>query len=213
MGEIIKSIKNSSLNKTWLLVSVLVILTIVLLVLSLNSKNVTRTSTETENIETDFRHTALSISEEVRRSSPSGTYEVDINIDTKNNEVTGVQLELTFDPKILTRVDIKEGEFIIDPTILIKDINTESGRITFALVNKPGQKAVKGEGVVAVFSFSKISPAETEINFLPHTAVSAPGINQSVLKETVSAVVGPLPTPTAGVQTQIFLSPTPIPTL
>lgn len=207
MEENINAIKKSSLNKTWLLVAGLVILTVILLVVSLNSKNIPGAPTVSKDTKTDFAFTSLEISQDARASSVSGNYEVDIKIDTDKNEVTGVQLELTFDPSKLTKVNIVPGGFLLNPAVLIKDIDTKNGRITFALGNKPGEKAVKGSGVVAVLSFSKATPEATNINFLPHSAVSAPGYNQSVLRETVSAVIGPLPTPSGKIQT--FLSPIP----
>lgn len=207
MEENVKSKKNSNLNKTWLLVAGLVILTAILLVVSLNSKNFPGLPSESKEVKTDFAHTSLSISEEPRASTVSGTFEVGITIDTDKNEITGVQLELTFDPSILGRVDIKPGDFLKNPAVLIKDIDIKNGRITYALGNRPGEKAVKGTGTVAILSFSKGSQVETGINFLPHTAVSSPGHNQSVLKETVSAVIGPLPSPTGKIQK--FLSPIP----
>src|SRR3990167_10921912 len=188
MEENLKSIKNSSLNKTWLLVAGLVILTVALLVVSLNSKNFPGLPTSSKDVKTDFAHTSLAISDEPRTGTASGTYEVDINIETKDNEVTGAQLELVFDPKVLTKVDIRPGDFLNDPVILIKDIDSQNGRITYVFGNKPGQKAVKGKGKVAVISFSKAGQEQTNINFLPHTAVSAPGYNQSVLRNTTSAV-------------------------
>ena len=192
MEDNIKSIKNSSLNKTWLLVTGLVILTVILLVVSLSAKNFPKAPTVSKDTKTDFAFTSLEISQDARASSVSGSYEVDINIDTDKNEITGVQLELTFDPSKLTKVNIVPGDFLLGPAVLIKDIDTKNGRITFALGNKPGEKAVKGSGTVAVLSFSKAAPEATNINFLPHTAVSAPGYNQSVLRETVSAVIGAL---------------------
>ena len=63
MEENLKSIKNSSLNKTWLLVAGLVILTVALLVVSLNSKNFPGLPTSSKDVKTDFAHTSLAISE------------------------------------------------------------------------------------------------------------------------------------------------------
>lgn len=206
MEENIKSIKNSSLNKTWLLVAGLVTLTVILLVASLNSKNFPKAPTVSKDTKTDFAFTTLEISEDARASSVSGSYEVDINIDTDKNEITGVQLELTFDPTKLTKVNIAPGDFLLDPAVLIKDIDIKNGRITYALANKPGEKAVKGSGKIALLSFSKAAPETTNINFLPHTAVSAPGYNQSVLRETFSAVIG---TPLSPAVKQTFISPAP----
>lgn len=205
MEENLKNIKKNSLNKTWLLVTGLIILTIILLVVSLTSKNFPLNRSSNQNIKTDFAHTSLTFSEEPRPSSASGTYEVDLNIDTNDNNVQDIQLELVFDPKILTKVDIRPGSFLTSPNVLIKKIDTATGRITLALGNKPEKTAVKGKGVVAVVSFSKTGNAQTVINFLPHTKIAAPGFNQSVLKETVSAVIGTLPS--FSPETQTIISP------
>lgn len=206
MEENRKTAKNSSLNKTWLLVTGLVILTAVLLVISLNTKSLPGLPSVTEEVKKDFAYTSLIFSDEPRPSTISGTFDLDININTDKNEVTGVQLELDFDPKALTRVDIRAGDFLINRAVLIKNIDIKNGRVTYAIGNRPGQAAVKGAGVIAVLSFSKVSGDQTSINFLPHTAVSAPGYNQSVLRETVSAVIGAPPSPTS---VQTFLSPIP----
>lgn len=194
MEENIEKLKKSSLNKTWLLVSGLVILTVVLLVISLTSKNFSQLPKNFETAKTDIAHTSLSISEEPRTSSISGTYETDVIINSDKDKISGVQLELVFDPKILTKVDIKPGSFIKNPVVIIKKVDVANGRISYALANKPGENPVKGMGTIAVISFSKVEIADTNISFLPHTEVASPGITLSVLKKTSSAVIGALPT-------------------
>lgn len=203
MEENLKNIKKNNLNKTWLLVAGLIALTVVLLVVSLTSKNFPGLPIGLKDEKTDFAHTSLAFSKEPKTSSVSGTYEIDITINSDDNQISNVQLELVFDPKILTKVDIKPGGFLNDPVILSKKIDSVNGRITYAIANKTGEKAVKGEGVIAVVSFSKTSPEETTISFLPHTQVSG-GRSQSVLRETVSAVIGILPSPS---NTQSLISP------
>lgn len=193
MEENLSQIKKSNLNKTWVLVAGLVILTAVLLIVSLTSKSFSPLSSNPKNLKTDFAHTSLSISEEIRPSTSSGKYETDVIINTDKDEISGAQIELSFDPKILTNVDIAPGGFIENPNILIKTIDNKTGVIRYAIAIKPGGKSVKGTGVIAVISFTKIGSGETFINFLPQSQVSTSGYNQSVLKETVSAVIGETP--------------------
>ncbi|MBI4097490.1 MAG: hypothetical protein HY426_00445 [Candidatus Levybacteria bacterium] len=192
MEENLNKIKKTGLNKTWLLVAGLVILTVVLLVVSLTSKNFPGLPGSSENEKVNSAHTSLAFSEEPRTSSVSGMYEVDLNIDTDDNNVQAAQLVLVYDPKVLTKVDIVSGDFLKDPTVISKKIDSTNGRITFAIANKAGEKAVKGTGVIARVSFSKLSQEETTISFLPHTQVFG-GQSGSVLKETSSAIIGPLP--------------------
>ena len=179
------------INKTLLLVIGLVILTGVLLAISLYSKGSSPIPSIIKNDEeSNFAKTSLVLSEEVRKSSASGVYEVDVSIDSDGNEVTGVQLELSYDPKVLGKVDIKPGSFLSNPVVILKKIDTDSGKITYMLGNQLGNPGVKGQGTVAVISFSKTGDNETSIDFLPQTLVTAQGQDQSVLKETVSGVIG-----------------------
>ena len=184
--------KLNKLNKTPLLIAGLVILTGVLLALSLNSKK-SSLPPDSKEVKRDFAKTSLTISDDVRVSTVSGTYEVDINIDTGDNLVTGAQIELTYDPEILTDLDINQGDFLTEPQIILKDIDNQTGRASFVLGIRPEQQAVSGTGVIAVVSFSKTGTEPASINFLPQTLISAEGFDQSVLKETVSGVIGELP--------------------
>ena len=141
----------TGLNKTWLLVAGLVILTVVLLVVSINSSNAPTTPTGSKNVEADIAFTTLTISEAPRISSVSGIYEMDVLINSDKNEITGVQVEISFDPEVLSRVDILPADFLDSPEVLIKDIDSKNGRITFALGNRRGVAAAKGSGVIAIF--------------------------------------------------------------
>lgn len=185
--------KKFQLNKTALLVAGLTILTAVLLVISFSSKTSSPFSSITENEEADFAHTSLSISEDIRPSTESGTYEVDILIDSGDNSITGGQLEISFDPKILKNVDIKPGAFLSNSSEGGKKIDEANGKITYTLLNRPGEKGVSGTGVLATITFSKTSKEETFLEFLPQTLITAENpIDQSVLRETTSGVIGNL---------------------
>lgn len=193
MEENINTIKKTGLNKTWILVAGLVILTAILLIVSLTSKNFPPLSSSPKNAKTDFAHTSLAISEDIRSSSVSGKYEADVTIDTDKDKVNGVQIELSYNPKTLTNVDIKPGSFFTDPTVLIKTIDTKNGVIRYALAIKPNEEMLKGMGTVATISFSKVGISETTLNFLPQSQVSTRGLNQSVLKKTISGLISDPP--------------------
>ncbi len=182
----------SKLNKTPLLIAGLVILTGVLLALSINSRK-SPTTPGSGEIKKDFANSSLIFSDEIRQSTSSGIYEMDIIIDSGDNKITGVQIELDFDPEILTEFDLTAGDFLSEPQLILKEIDNENGRASFVLGIKPEQKSVSGKGIIATVSFSKNGNDPAFINFLPQTLVSAQGFDQSVLKETISAVIGQLP--------------------
>jgi hypothetical protein len=116
-------------------------------------------------------------------SATQAARSVDIKIDTGNNKVTGVQLEIAYDPDILTNVDIKPGAFFENPITLLEEINREDGRISFAFGVTPGLGGVYGAGNVATLTFRTASTSgQTRIDFLPKTLVSGEGVLQSVLK-------------------------------
>ncbi len=193
-------VKKNKLNKTWLLVAGLVILTVVLLVVSLTSKNFSPLRSTPKEVKVDFAHTSLAVSEDVRQS-PDGGYETDVTINTYEDEISGAQIELSFDPKVLTNVDIEQGTFINSPAVLIKTVDTKTGVIRYAIAIKPGDKMVKGEGVIATISFNKTGSTPTNLNFLPQSQVSTTAHSQSLLRETTSAVISVGSASGAGAQT------------
>jgi hypothetical protein len=192
--EVVKEAKKGNFNKSIILVVVLVILTVILLVVSLNIKKGSPAPYVTKQVQTNVAQSSLSISDSPRIASTSGAYETDVNIDSGTNKVTGIQLSISYDPKVLTNVDIKPGTFLPDGTVISKQVDAQKGTITFLLGTSQGKKGVSGTGQVAVISFTKVIPDDTNLSFLPDTLVSAEGYDQSVLSKTSSAVIGALPT-------------------
>lgn len=116
-------------------------------------------------------------------SSTSAT--VDVNIDTKGNNITAVQLELSYDPRLLTVVDASPSGFFNNPLVLLENIDTQNGKISYALAIPPAGAPKRGSGIVATISFkTKMDVGQkTEINVLPKTMVTATGVTSSVLKQ------------------------------
>lgn len=125
-------------------------------------------------------------------ASPSGAkiaYSLPIKISAKNNKVTTVQLELSYDPNMLRIISFTPGTFFPKPVSLLNKIDEKNGRISYAIGTAPNDSGIQGDGVVAILTFQAKSPlrAETIISFLPKTSVTAEGVNQNVLKEAISA--------------------------
>ncbi len=194
-------------RRTLILIVVLIIATAVLLAIALTPVRPPAPAPTKPSAVLPYAYTTLKInSSPVIFSSPvssisAKTYTTDVTIDTGNNKVTAVQLELSFDPKLITNVDIKPGSFFVNPTELLKKINNQEGSVSYAIAGGllTGNRSVKGQGVVATISFEEIGSADetTYIKFLPKTLVTAEGIDKSVLKTTVNAVfpLGQLTTP------------------
>lgn len=142
-------------------------------------------SKENEAVEDTF----LSIEEAQNDTNRNRVYNV--NIDTGKNKVTGVQLELVFDPNVLRNVEISALDFLPGSIELLNNIDVNNGRISFALTIPPDEEGVSGIGSIAQISFSLSSQSAlpTFINFLPKTEVSAQNITSSVLKEAFDAEI------------------------
>lgn len=183
-------------KRTLFLIFSLFIITSVLLVLALyapsNPKPVQIVTPPKEPIE----QTVLSFGAPVVATSSSATnvnYSVPVNIETGKNKVTAIQLELQFDPKVLTNVVITPGSFFKNPTELLNQIDTKTGRISYAVGVGLTDQGVMGKGVVVtITSGAKAEsdsakaglPQQTSIIFLPKTLVTAEGTTASVLKQT-----------------------------
>lgn len=148
-------------------------------------------------------HTTLSLTPALAtESSKTASYTVAVLIDTHENAVNAVQLELSYDPTALTDVSLSSGSFFNQPTALLKNINTDTGRISYALAQQIDLPATQGSGTIALISFN-ILPSYTgktvTLSFLPKTAVAADKILESVLKKTTSytlTLTAPSPLPT-----------------
>lgn len=122
----------------------------------------------------------------------SGAPTVDLFIDSGNTEISGVQVELQFDPKALSSVSLlpaadSAGFFGPTAVVLFNDVNQETGRVSFVIAIGAQQPAKKGVGKIASLVLQKAvgtTVASTKIDFLNKTLVTKLGENDSVLKST-----------------------------
>jgi len=185
-------------RKTLILIILLALVTAGLLAISLISNVKSPIAKPTPALPAlTYAQTELSLSAPIKTANG---YSSDVLISSGNNKTTAVQLEISYDPKVLTNVDIKTGSFFTTPAVLLKKIDTADGLISYALGINPGQKPTGGNGVVATITFSTVpgtTATQTPINFELKTEATAAGYAQSVLKQTSGVLfqLGPTPTP------------------
>ena len=194
-------------KRTFALIFTLFIIAIVLVIIALynpssydTSTPKTLTATPTPAITKPLAQTELkfgTLSNLPVISSSLGAklaYSIPVIISSKNNKITAVQLELSYDPNMLTEISLMPGEFFPKPVSLLNQIDEKNGRISYAIGTSPTESGIQGEGVVAILTFQAKSPlrAETSISFLPKTLVTAECTNQTVLKSSlpVQIVIG-----------------------
>jgi hypothetical protein len=132
----------------------------------------------------------------IQMATDSAQAEVFIN--SGRNSVTAVQLEIAYDPNILTNFTIQPGNFLPSPMVLLNKIDQKNGRITLALGLAPAAEPVKGTGLVATISFERnletniatVTPvSSTNITILDKSLATMLGVSGSVLKNMHGATV------------------------
>ena len=137
-------------------------------------------------------HTILQLGPNPLTVGPAEQGSVNVTINTSDNDVTAVQLELGYDPNIISNVKVTTGPLFTNPVVLIDKNNPTTGRYTYAFGITPNAQPVKGTGVVATVTFTANANAvgkKTQIGLLPTSLVTARGVAQSVLKASWGTVL------------------------
>lgn len=188
-------------NQTPLLILLLTIITGFLVAIALAPKkpSVTPQPSEKQEIVTPAE-TVLSFES---TSQPTSAFQsVNVVADSGSNKVTGIQLELFYDPKIISNVTLAPGTFIPEPVELLNKVDSVNGRVTYVVGVPIGGSGVSGKGTVATISYDEIGEKGklTEIKFLPKTLVAIEGYSSSALKSSTdySKTIGESASPSAG---------------
>lgn len=183
-------------RKTLALIIALVVVTVVLFVIALKGsnqqggQNAQPTQMVSEPSPTVPLNSILSLSPNPVTVKPGQKGSVDVTLNT-TNDVTAVQLELKYDPTVLSNVQVTKGQMFPNPVVLINRGDTAKGNFTYALGIAPQQQPVKGNGVVATVTFTAKGTAgsQTQLELLPTTLVTARGVKPSVLKSASGTTV------------------------
>lgn len=185
-------------KRTIALIALLIVSTAFLLALALNpqSKTTPKTIAPAPTKMPVLADSILSISPNSLTlptgRAQNGTLNIDIN--TGRNKVTAVQLELSYDPSIFKNVEISSPSgqgFFENPIVLLKNIDSKNGRITYALGIAPTGNGKSGAGTVATITFQAQSntPLQAQFTFLPKSLVTAEAVTSSVLKQGQAGVI------------------------
>lgn len=180
-------------KKTAYFVVALVGITIVLLMLAIynfNQSNQLPTIQQTKSTSPSYARAILTIDtpQPTVNANGSKVYTATIKINTPAtgyNAINAAQLDLSYDPRVLTNVDIKAGPLMDKPVELLKKIDTQKGTINYDLAASPSKDNlgyVVGNLAVLTFTVNPSAKGTTAINFLPTTIVTSAGFSQSVLQ-------------------------------
>ena len=173
--------------KTVVLIVILALVAVVLVFLALPNKQTNLFPKTTKQV-VNPADTTLSIEKAMQVSGT--TYSSVVSIDTGKNNVNAVQLELVYDPNVVTNVKVTPLNFLTQPVELLNKIDSKNGRISYALGVAPGQERVNGKGNLAKITYTITqSSVSTSFNFLPKTDVAGDQTAASLLKSTSNGVV------------------------
>lgn len=133
-------------------------------------------------------HTMLSLSPNplmISSTTPSQA-SVDVIIDTGSNVAEAVQLQLLYDPSVVTNVKVTPATTFFETTVeLLNSVDQQKGTIDLALGIAPGTTGKQGIGTIATITFTALLPTgkTTTFSFTPkRTMVTQTGTQGSVLK-------------------------------
>jgi len=184
-------------KRTLILIAFLTLLTAFFIYIAVSQRPSRKTTPVTKVTPTQKpipAYTLLTLSPQtLSLSSNSGSLQVLIDTGTgsKTNMVTAVQLEMQYDPKMISGVTITSGDFIPNATQLVNTVDPVTGTMTYALAISPAENGKAGKGTVATIRFQSIMQKgqKTSLTLLPTTLVTAQGVAESVLKNAMSATI------------------------
>lgn len=181
-------------RKTLALISGLIVVVIILFAVALNSnenKTATVKKTVTQPTPTTPAHTTLNLSPNPVVVAPGKQGSVEVNIDTSDNQVTAIQLEIAYDPNIITNIKVSPGPLFANAVMLMNHNKKTAGRYVYALGIMPNSPTINGNGQAATITFTAIGKAgqTSQLALLPTSLATARGISNSVLKQTSGTLV------------------------
>lgn len=188
-------------KKTTILILILAVVTALLVFIAVIGDRGTKPSTQQPPLVKTTPTVAPTarlyfVPEELILSAPL-EQSVDVTIDTQGKPISGAQIELSYDPTLLSDVAIlpaTDDASVFGPnsTVLFNSVDEELGRISLAIAVGLGEDEKIGIGKVATITFTTVPPdpnfpeQTTELSFLPKTAVTTLTSRNTILKEALS---------------------------
>lgn len=171
-------------TKTVILISMLTVITVALLYAAIVQQPKSSPLVAKPGQKASSAHTVLSLANGSSTTSSQLSKTVNLLADPHGNKINGIQVELSYDPTVITNVTITPGTFFSHPVILFHTIDKTDGRISYVIAPGLSDGLATQSGVVATLALT-VNPqatASTTLHFLPKTKVTQEGTLESVLK-------------------------------
>lgn len=119
---------------------------------------------------------------------------VDLMVNSGKSSLTGVQVELSFDPQIIGNISVAsptDTDSFFGPSsdyfVLFKEVDLQAGKLTYAIAITPQTKAKQGVGKVGTLTFTlkNTTKLPTQIAFTSHTLTTQLDQNESTLRNAI----------------------------
>lgn len=144
-------------------------------------------------------NTVLSLEPATASHNINEVFLVNITIETGTNIVAAADIDMSYDPQVLSLEEILPGTFFDSPTELRKEIGVP-GKIYYSLGSLTPKQ---GSGIIAIISFRGLTAGTSSVTFDSTTIVA--GIDEgNILENTLSGyytITGVEPTATPGTET------------
>ncbi len=120
----------------------------------------------------------LSLSPDLQTVREGRVNTVSVVLNSQGTSPTLIQLEISFDPRALISLDIAPGNFFTSPKVLLKNIDYNNGRISYALESSTTEHTSSNQNPIAIISFMESQATiqnETTLYFLPKTTIKVDG--------------------------------------
>lgn len=185
-------------TKTVIFISIAFAILLFLVITGNKSGRITQKTTPAPAVQ---KTAVLSFNPAVLAVGKQKTYQADIVVDAGSNPISGVQVHISYDPKIIANASLlpplpsdsffgSENERVV----LFNKNDEQKGDLFYAIALQPNIPTKNGKGKIATLKFT-VAPAasfkETKISFINNTLVTKEGQEQSVLKQAASLVLTP----------------------
>jgi hypothetical protein len=142
-----------------------------------------KTPTNT-NVEQQEKTTTLSLSPSEASLKTKAGQTLTLNIDTGEDKVAALKLNISFDPKMVKVESIAPGAFFQKTNILHKEIDNKTGSVVFVFGSIEPKM---GSGEVAQIKLTSLKAGDSQISLTSDTEVAATGKTYNVLKSVANS--------------------------
>ncbi len=139
--------------------------------------------------QTVISESTLSLSPTILNVQPGKRTSLQIIIENSGQKPSLIQMELAYDPSVISNVSFIPGSFYQNPDVLLTTVNARNGRISYAIAPSKGQEDTTGSNVVTTLMFTpRLTTRQTTISFMPKTLVQTEE-TKNTLKTTFGATI------------------------